>query len=181
MGFVEQETLHLDVTSLPMTASAALRAPSASEKLILEPGRPGMRDALQIVLYVDEDGGMSWHLPDGLSVGSAKSKESAETGEFRSTTKAVFTIPTRTAVARRAIDSGQTDMRGWITAIGLKVLKVLVIPLVSDLLASPIEKIVGAVERKHAQNLIRPIDLENYRRGNSHGTPPDLVLRIMRA
>ena len=163
MGFVEQETLHLDVTSLPMTASAALRTPSASERLMLEPARPGLQEALQIVLYVDEAGGMSWHLPDGLSVGSVRSEESSETREFRGTTKAVFTIPTRTAAARRAIDSGQTEMRGWITAIGRKVLKVLVIPLAADLLASPIEKIVGAVERKHAQNLIRPVDLENYR------------------
>src|SRR5258706_12465479 len=40
MGFVEQETIHIDATSLPLSANAALRTPSASEKLILEPGRP---------------------------------------------------------------------------------------------------------------------------------------------
>jgi hypothetical protein len=163
MGFVEQETIHIDATSLPLSANAALRVPSASEKLVLEPGRPSVTQAaLQVVLYVDESGGMSWHLPDDVSVGSARATtENARV--LRASSKPVFTIPTRTAAARRAIASGQMEMRGWITAIGRKVLKVLVIPLVADLLGSPMEKIVAAVERKHSQNLIRSVDANNYR------------------
>jgi CHAT domain len=163
MGFVEQETIHIDATSLPLTATDALRIASASEKLILEPGRPPVVEAaLQVVLYVDEAGGMSWHLPDDVSIGSAKATtENAEL--LRASSKPTFTIPTRTAAARRAIASGQMEMRGWITAIGRKVLKVLVIPLVADLLADPTDKIVAAVERKHAQNVIRSVDANNYR------------------
>jgi hypothetical protein len=163
MGFVEQETIHIDATSLPLSANAALRVPSASEKLILEPGRPPVAQAaLQVVLYVDEAGGMSWHLPDDASFGSPKAT-SENAGMLRASSKPTFTIPTRTAAARRAIGSGQMEMRGWITALGRKVLKVLVIPLVADLLADPMDKIVAAVERRHAQNLIRPVDVNNYR------------------
>src|SRR6202034_420953 len=110
----------------------------------------------------DEAGGMSWHLPDDVSVGSARATTEKAT-VLRASSKPVFTIPTRTAAARRAIASGQIEMRGWITAIGRKVLKVLVIPLVADLLGSPMEKIVAAVERKHSQNLIRSVDAKNYR------------------
>jgi hypothetical protein len=53
-------------------------------------------------------------------------------------------------------------MRGFITAIGRKVLKVFAIPIVAELLAKPMESIVGAVERKHSQNLIRGVNAGNY-------------------
>ena len=163
MGFVEQETIHIDATSLPLSANAALRTPSASERLILEPGRPPVaKAALQVVLYVDEAGGMSWHLPDDISVGSAKGT-TENAGALRASSNPTFTIPTRTAPARRAIASGQMEMRGWITALGRKVFKVLVIPLVADLLANPMDKIVAAVERRRSQNLIRSVDANNYR------------------
>src|SRR2546430_1041455 len=37
MGFVEQETIHLDAASLPANAGAALRSPSTSERVVLQP------------------------------------------------------------------------------------------------------------------------------------------------
>src|SRR6202034_554150 len=75
---------------LPLSANAALRAPSASEKLVLEPSRPSVTQAaLQVVLYVDEAGGMSWHLPDDVSVGSARATTEKAT-VLRASSKPVF-------------------------------------------------------------------------------------------
>ena len=45
-------------------------------------------------------------------------------------------------------------MRGVITKVGRKVLKVLIIPAAAALLDKPVEKIVGLIERKHRHNVI---------------------------
>jgi hypothetical protein len=160
MGFVEQETIHLDSTSLPQSANAALRSPAASETVVLEPAAAA-NGAPQVVLYADEAGGLSWHLPDDFETASADQSIKDDL-VMRVSAKRSFTIPTRTAAARRGIDSGQAQMRGFITAIGRKVLKVFVIPIVAEVLAKPMENIVGAVERKHSQNLIRGVTAANY-------------------
>jgi len=159
-GFVEQETIHLDVeaTSVP-PSPAELRGAQPSDTIVLEAGKSPAK-GVQVVLYADEAGGMSWHLPEGLGRTASRADEEEET--YRSRQKAVFTIPARTAAARESQESGPSEMRGWVTALGRKVLKVLVIPLASKALAKPTEKIVEVVERKHSQNLIRPVDLENY-------------------
>jgi CHAT domain len=160
-GIIEQETVHLDVDvrTLPPTADTALRSPAASETVVLQPRR-SQTPGVQVVLYVDEAGGMSWHLPDNLVTNRMATEKD---DEVRSLGQTTFTIQTRTAPARRSTESGQTEMRGWITAIGRKVLKVLVLPVAAELLANPVEKIVAAIERKHAQNLIRPVSVDNYR------------------
>jgi hypothetical protein len=160
MGFVEQETIHLDATSLPEGANAALRSPAASEQVTLEPAAAA-NGAPQVVLYADEAGGLSWHLPDDFDTASEDQSIKDEV-VMRVSSKRTFTIPTRTAAARRGLDSGQAQMRGFITAIGRKVLKVFVIPIVAKVLAKPMENIVGAVERKHSQNLIRGVNAGNY-------------------
>src|SRR6266566_4215066 len=53
MGFVEQETIHLDATSLPKGANDALRSPSASERVVLQPAWAA-DESPQVVLYADE-------------------------------------------------------------------------------------------------------------------------------
>ena len=160
MGFVEQETIHLDATSVPEGTNAALRSPGASEQLLLEPAAAA-DGAPQVVLYADEAGGLSWHMPDDFDAATAD-KSIKDELLMRVSSKRSFTIPTRTAAARRGLDSGQAQMRGFITAIGRKVLKVFVIPIVAEVLAKPMESIVGAVERKHSQNLIRGVNAGNY-------------------
>lgn len=160
MGFVEQETIHLDATSVPEGANAALRSPAASEQVMLEPAAAA-NGAPQVVLYADEAGGLSWHIPDDFDAATASQSVKDEL-VMRVSTKRSFTIPTRTAAAWRGLDSGQAQMRGVITAIGRKVLKVFVIPIVAEVLAKPMESIVGAVERKHSQNLIRGVTTGDY-------------------
>jgi len=160
-GFVEQETIHLDLdeASVPKTA-AGMRGAKTDDAIVVEAGKSPVK-GVQVVLYADESGGMSWHLPEGLEVG-APEKEEEES--YRAGQKAVFTIPARTGAARASQESGPTEMRGWVTAIGRKVLKVLVIPLAAKALGNPTEKIVQVVERKHSQNLIRPLDVTNYQK-----------------
>src|SRR5258708_22535497 len=70
MGFVEQETIHLDATSLPKSVNEMLRSPSASDQVVLQPATAA-DGSPQVVLYADEAGGMSWHLPDDFGKGSA--------------------------------------------------------------------------------------------------------------
>jgi hypothetical protein len=160
-GFVEQETIHLDVdeASVPKTA-AGMRSAKTDDTIVVEAGKSPVK-GVQVVLYADESGGMSWHLPEGLEVGAPEEEEEES---YRAGQKAVFTIPARTGAARASQESGPTEMRGWVTAIGRKVLKVLVIPLAAKALANPTEKIVQVVERKHSQNLIRPLDVTNYQK-----------------
>jgi len=161
-GFVEQETIHLDVdeTTVPRPTTE-LRGPQTGDTIVLEAGKSPVK-GVQVVLYADEAGGMSWHLPEGLGRATGAADEEEET--YRAGQKAVFTIPARTVAARESKESGPSEMRGWVTAIGRKVLKVLVIPLAAKALAKPIEKIVEVVERKHSQNLIRPVDFTNYQK-----------------
>jgi hypothetical protein len=105
------------------------------------------------VLYVDEAGGMSWHRPDAVS------------GGFRSTQRARFTIATRAIAAAVALDRQRKGgvPRGPLTKLGRKLFKVLVVPIASAVLGDPVASIVGAIERKHRQNLVRSLTPDNYR------------------
>jgi hypothetical protein len=97
MGFVEQETIHLDATSVPEGASAALRSPAASEQVLLEPAA-ATNGAPQVVLYADEAGGLSWHMPDDFDAATADQAIKDEQ-VMRVSAKRSLTIPTRTAAA----------------------------------------------------------------------------------
>ena len=96
---------------------------------------------------------MSWHLPD------------EETGGARSVEQRRFTIPTRSVAASEAFVARRErgNLRGPATKLGRKIFKVLVVPIASALLANPLAAIVGAVERKHRQNLVRSLTPDNYR------------------
>jgi hypothetical protein len=71
---------------------------------------------------------------------------------MRATTNPIFTIPTRTVAARQAVAGTQqpSHLRGFITKWGRKIFKVLVLPIASELLAKPLEWIVGKIESKFA-------------------------------
>lgn len=158
----EQETIFLDVELT--SASRGLRAVGPVDQIIVEPSAPPA-GSVQVVLYQDEAGGVSWHLPDDMHPGIP----ATSTGRLRrpraAGAGARFTIPARTQAAKVPRTSGTgRRLRGQITSIGRKVLKVLVIPILSPLLATPLESIVGAIERKHRQELIRGLTLQNYRR-----------------
>jgi len=158
-AITEQETIQVDVTGAPRTRAYGARP--ENDRLVLQPKRTRV-DAVQVVLYQDESGGVSWHFPDGFF---EKPRTSRTTG-FRALPRGAFTftIPARTVKAQRAFDHDRVVTRGLLTKWGRKILKVLVIPLVSSLLADPLEAIVGAIERKYRQDLIRPLTPDNYKR-----------------
>lgn len=158
-GIREQETIHFDVK--PTAAGSSFRSPAqrAADVVVLQPVAPAEKDAVQVVLYQDESGGLSWHLPDDLFEGSDNASR------LRATTTPTFTIRTRTEAAKEVVHGPRNParFRGPITKFGRKIFKVLVIPILSPLLARPIESIVKKIETKHQPNLIRPVTPENYR------------------
>jgi hypothetical protein len=148
----EQETIHLD------TESAA-----AGDAVIIEPAPPPP-NAVQVVLYQDEAGALSWHLADGAPVGAASDPPVARLrgGRLRDT----FTIPTRTAGARTALraEPASARLRGFITILGRKVFKVLILPLVSEWFGQPLRKLVTVIESHYRREMIRPLSLLDYRK-----------------
>src|SRR5205807_1840535 len=118
---------------------------AAADTVVVRPAPAN--DGPQVVLYVDESGGMSWHFPDGFD--GRRSNRAAAQHDVQAR-GARFTIPTRTAAAHRSLVEREVGAlpRGPITKLGRKLFKVLVIPIASKVLGSPLSAIVGAVERR---------------------------------
>lgn len=156
VGIREQETIEVDLT----LDTRIRRRPAATDNVVIRPAPAS--DGPQVVLYVDESGGMSWHFPDGFD---ARQSNRAAADRHAPRGDARFTIPTRTAASHRSLverEVGATP-RGPITKLGRKLFKVLVIPMASKLLGSPLSAIVGAVERRRCQELIRALTPNDYR------------------
>jgi len=145
VGIREQETIEIELDKVVRSLRSA-----EDDRVTLNPAPAP--DGVQVVLYVDESGGMSWHLP--------KTRHSNGGTRAASSAPARFTIETRTVAAQRSL-AGRPGERGDVTKLGRKIFKVLVVPL-SKLLAKPVESIVGKIERKHRQNLIRALTPDNY-------------------
>jgi hypothetical protein len=165
LGIEERETIHLDAVG--SSAPRRPRVAAAEDTIVLRPAGGGSRVA-QVVLYQDESGGLSWHFADGwLEARRAARAEgrAAHDGLRASAGATVFTIRSRTAAARAALRGAPppAHLRGPITKWGRKVFKVLGIPLLAPLLEEPLERIVERAERRHRQDLVRPLSAENYR------------------
>lgn len=170
VGVQVQETIHLDVRATSSAVRSATRRAAAADQVVLRPAAPAA-EAVQVVWYQDESGGVSWHLPEGF-LATAAVAAAADTpdpdalrrGVLRAARGASFVIPTRTVAAQRALaaDAAGERLRGPIVKLGRKIFKVLVVPL-SKLIARPVEAIVGKVERNHRQELVRGVTLDDYR------------------
>lgn len=168
VGLRAQETIHLEVQAQAPGVRAMTRRGAELDRVVLKPAPPA-QDGVQLVWYQDESGGHSWHFPDGFLVAAGErarhpDRDRARAGVLRAARGATFTIPTRTPAAQRALASGQPAerLRGPVVKLGRKIFRVLVIPL-SKLIARPLETIVGKVEKKYRQELVRPLTLANYR------------------
>jgi len=161
----EQETIHFDVRAARPGISTGMRGVAAADRFVLRPAPPP-RAAIQVIWYQDESGGVTWHLPDGFLAGASpgRTAEATRRSVVRAARGATFTIPTRTAAAQSALTDAPAGerLRGPIVKLGRKIFKVLVVPL-SRLIAKPVETIVATVERRHRQELVRPVTLQNYR------------------
>jgi hypothetical protein len=171
LGILEQETLHLDVARSSETGLRAFQSDAtADDTIVLRPAVAfGEEAGVRVVLYQDESSGLSWHFPDGFFTQEQADSADVSTGGNQIGWRApgsapTFTIPIRTEAAQSALQNqtGTAQMRGPITKLGRKIFKVLVMPVAAHLLAGPIESIVGVVERKYRQELIRYLTPENY-------------------
>lgn len=158
-GFHEQETIHLE--ALPETK---LRSGSAEDTLVLRPAIPPGDADRRVVLYVDDSGGLSWHFAENSRLTAEQRQRLEERGLFRDEGDATFRIPARTTAARESLTSGppRGALRGPITKIGRKVLKVLVLPLASKVLDKPVDLLVGAVESRIRHNRVWRLTPDNY-------------------
>jgi len=155
-GVIEAETIHLDVD--PSSPAAP------SDAVVLQPALPAFaQNAAAVVLYQDESGGLSWHF--------AEPEPAAATTPERPGLRAPrpgprFVIPLRTDSSRPAMLNARTSarLRGPITKWGRKIFKVLVMPVLSELLNTPMEAIVGATERRHRFDRIWRVTPDNYTR-----------------
>ncbi len=174
LGIREQETVQVDVAA-PQAVAGRLRGAPQEDTVRLRPAPPppGM---VQVTLYQDEAGGMSWHLPDGLLASGAGGARAASAVRMRGPAAgATFTIPARTVEAQTALRSvspspaSSARMRSTATKLGRKLFRVLLLPVLGPVIEKPLEAIVGRIERKLRQTLIRPLAPDNY---NSHVETP---------
>ena len=121
----------------------ATRAGGQGEEIVLEVPAPGEGNG-QVLLYAAEDGSLTWHLPD-----SVPRAEVAQRGGERRT----YRVP-RAVVAASATEGGQ---RGLLGALGSKLLKVLVFPLIDPVLGKVGNHFAGRWEDRHRRNLVRRV------------------------
>ncbi|MGQ0838206.1 esterase/lipase family protein [Actinokineospora sp.] len=149
-GFAEQVTVQIiDPVEVPELASGTSRSTAVGEPAITV-RVPGPGTGLgQLVLATDEAGVLSWHLPDDVAP-----DEVADRGGDRRT----YTI------ARRVAPSADpTDARGLIGAVGGKLLKVLVFPLVDPLLGKVGDFFAARWEAKHRSVRLRQFTVDDCR------------------
>ncbi len=134
--FTEQLSVRvIDPVEVPELASGASRSTSLGEPAIsVEVPGPGSGLG-QVVLAADEEGALSWHLPDDVPTDEVPSRG----GDRR-------TYTFRRAVAPAAEPGGS---RGLIGAIGSKLLKVLVFPLIDPVLGKVGDHFAGRWEQKN--------------------------------
>lgn len=103
---------------------------------------PGPGDGYgQVLLYAAEDGSLSWHLPDTVAP-----QEVPTRGGDRRT----YTIPREVVPTESAGTS-----RGLLGALGTKLLKVVVFPLLDPLLGRVGDFFAARWEAQHRRNLLR--------------------------
>jgi hypothetical protein len=175
LGIREQETVQVDAAA-PQAAARLLRAAPVADTVQVSPAPPPP-GTVQVILYQDESGGVSWHLPDGAPEEAAAAFARGETAAVRAAqprlraatgARSTFTIPTRTAAAQEALRSGPAlapvpGLRSAATRLGRKIFRVFLLPLLGNLAEDLVARIVGTIERKYRQTLIRPLTKDNYK------------------
>ncbi len=146
---IEQLTVEIAGPS-ELDGRGGTRGGGGGEDIVVEVPAPGDGNG-QVLLYAAEDGSLSWHYPDSFTP-----TESPQRGAERRT----YRIP-RAVVAPEAAEG---TSRGVIGALGSKLLKVLVFPLIEPMLGRAANHFAGVWETKHRPALVRrfgPAELAN--------------------
>jgi pimeloyl-ACP methyl ester carboxylesterase len=143
-----QETIEITgAREIPM-ASIPTRGTTFDEPAIVaEVPEPG--DAFgQLVIYTDESGVTTWNFP---------SNQDNHVDVTRGSGKLTYVIPRTVPPTEGALET-----RSLLGAVGKKVLKVVVFPLIDPILGKIGDYFVGRWEQKNRKSRIRPFTPENY-------------------
>jgi pimeloyl-ACP methyl ester carboxylesterase len=141
-----------------LVPSTGTRASGGSDDIVVDVPAPGDGNG-QVLLYAAEDGSLSWHLPDDIAPAEVPSRG----GERRT-----YRVP------RAVVEPGaptSVGHRGLLGAVGTKVLKLLVFPLVDPALGRVGDFFASRWEDRHRLNRVRWMGLDDYARptGSSFG------------
>lgn len=158
-GIYEQETIHLEV--LP---TAGLRSGSTGDTIVVRPAIPAGDPHPRVVLYQDDSGGLSWHFAEGALLTNQERERLRRRGLLRDPGSPEFVIPSRTVQARGSLLNGppRGALRGIITKIGRKILKVFVIPVGGMILERPVQQLAGAIETRVRANRVWQLGPDTY-------------------
>ena len=133
-----------------VTPGEGTRGSGGGDDIVVNVPAPGEGNG-QVLLYAAEDGSLSWHLADDVPPTAAPDRG----GERRT-----YRIP-RAVVPADEREPAET--RGILGAIGKKVLKVLVFPLVDPILGKVGDHFAKRWEAKNRLNRVRWMTVDGYR------------------
>ncbi len=125
------------------------RAGGGGEEIVVEVPGPGEGNG-QVLLYAAEDGSLTWHLPDSFDAQDTPSRG----GERRT-----YRVPRAVVLA----ESAEGDQRGILGALGSKLFKVLVFPLIDPVLGTVGNHFAGRWEEHYRRNQVRWIGVDTLR------------------
>lgn len=143
----EQLTVEISGGS-ELDGAGGTRGAGGGQEIVVEVPAPGSGNG-QVLLYAAEDGSLSWHLPE-----IPPEEVPSRGGDSRT-----YRIP-REVVAPDVADGGQ---RGLLGAVGKKLLKVLVFPLIDPVLGKVGNHFAARYEQKNARAALRPWTVSDYR------------------
>ncbi|MBD8870185.1 esterase/lipase family protein [Nocardioides donggukensis] len=130
-------------------ASDGTRGSGGADDIVVEVPAPGDGNG-QLMLYAAEDGSLSWHLPDSVAPGEVPVRG----GERRTYRVPRSVVP----VDQRAPGAD----RGLLGAVGTKVLKVLVFPLLDPVLGRVGDFFASRWEARHRLNRVRRVRPDGF-------------------
>ncbi|MEO9153135.1 MAG: alpha/beta hydrolase, partial [Lapillicoccus sp.] len=149
-GVSEQLTVEISGQS-ELDGNGGSRAGGGGDEIVLETPAPGDGNG-QILLYAAEDGSLSWHLPDSVPAGEVPSRG----GERRT-----YRLPREVVIASQ--DAEGSGQRGVLGAVGTKLFKLLVFPLIDPVLGKVGDYFAGKWEQKNRRNQVRWFAPDGFR------------------
>lgn len=153
----EAATIALDAREIPVGEAAhGLRSLSGDDALELEVPDLG-EERGQIVLSLSEDGVLTWHFPvneDASAIEAPTTRGAGGVKRFR-IPRAVTPVP----------PAGASEHRGFVGAVGRKLLKVLVYPVTDPILGPISEHFAHQWEEKNRPYKARAFTADSYNQG----------------
>ncbi|HEX6918540.1 MAG TPA: hypothetical protein VF140_10695, partial [Phycicoccus sp.] len=139
-GMGEQLTVQITDQN-ELDSRGGSRAGGGEDDIVVDVPGPGDGNG-QVLLYAAEDGSLTWHYPDAAGGGDVQTRGGA---------RQTYRIP-RAVVAP---ESEEGTSRGLVGAIGSKILKVLVFPLLSPVIGRVANDFAARWEARNRPPLVR--------------------------